>query len=65
MRILGYGEDALTYLALSQHMTDVIGPTPLNDDSPLEKILFIYRPSFGRAGGNGSAQFGEFDAYRV
>ena len=62
MRILGYGEDALTYWALSQHMTDVIGRAPLNDDSPPEKTLLIYRPSFGRAGGPESAQFGEFDA---
>jgi len=62
MRILGYGEDALTYWALSQHMTDVIGRAPLNDGSPPEQTLFIYRPSFGRAGGDGSAQFGEFDA---
>jgi hypothetical protein len=62
MRILGYGEDALTYWALSKQMTDVIGPPPIDDDSPSEKALFFYRPSFGRAGGAGSAQFGEFDA---
>lgn len=62
MHILGYGEGALTYWALSRHMIDVIGPPPLNDDSPPEKTVFMYRPSFGRAGGDGSAQFGEFDA---
>ena len=62
MRILGYGEDSLTYWALSRHMRQVIGPPPLNDDSPIARILFVYRPSLGRAGGRGSAQFGEFDA---
>lgn len=62
MRVLGYGEDALTYWALSTHMTDVIGRPPLNDNSPADKILLVYRPSFGRAGGDASAQFGEFDA---
>ncbi len=62
MRILGYGEDSLTYWALSQHVTDVISPAPLNDDSLPEMTLFIYRPSFGRAGGSASPQFGEFDA---
>lgn len=25
-------------------------------------VLFFYRPSFGRSGGKGSAEFGEFDA---
>ncbi len=63
MRILGYGEDSVTYWALSAHMTDVIGPGgPLSDDSRTDEILFVYRPSFGRAGGLRSPQFGEFDA---
>jgi hypothetical protein len=43
------------------HMTEVIGPW-LNDNSSTDGILFVYRPSFGRAGGSGAAQFGEFDA---
>ncbi|MFZ1932430.1 MAG: hypothetical protein WCB27_12310 [Thermoguttaceae bacterium] len=61
MQILGYGEDALTYWALSRHLLDVIGP--LSDDSTeKDNLLLIYRPSFGRSGGNESAQFGEFDA---
>jgi hypothetical protein len=35
----------------------------LGDDSTeRDNLLLIYRPSFGRAGGDGSAQFGEFDA---
>ena len=50
MRIIGYGEDALTYWALSRHMTEVISPPPINDDSPHENTLFIYRPSFGLVG---------------
>ena len=62
MPILGYGEDALTYWAFSQHMAQVIGPLPLGDNSPLGEVLFVYRPSFGRAGGEGGSQFGEFDA---
>ena len=63
MRILGYGEDALTYWALSRHLPEVIGQAPLNDQSAKDaKVLLIYRPSVGRAGGNASAQFGEFDA---
>jgi hypothetical protein len=62
MRILGYGEDALTYWALSGHLPEVIGPPPLGDASAEENSLVIYRPSFGRAGGPESAQFGEFDA---
>lgn len=62
MRILGYGEDALTCWALAQHLPEVIGQPPLNDGSGVENSLLIYRPSFGRAGGNESAQSGEFDA---
>jgi len=63
MRVLGYGEDALTYWAVSQHVRDVVGPTgPLHDESAIGEVLFFYRPSFGRAAGAGSPQFGEFDA---
>jgi len=63
MRVLGYGEDALTYWALSRHLPAVIGQPPLSDDSTEnDNLLLIYKPSFGRAGGQGSAQFGEFDA---
>jgi hypothetical protein len=62
MRIWGYGEDALTYWALSMHMAEVIRQSPLDDDSPTDNIVLMYRPSFGRAGGRRSAQFGEFDA---
>ena len=62
MRIFGYGEDALTYWTLSQHLAEVIAQAPLSDESSTDTTLFIYRPSFGRAGGDGSAQFGEFDA---
>jgi hypothetical protein len=57
VRVLSYGEDPLTYWALSQRMAEFL--EQLNDDSDLDEVLFLYRPSFGRAAG---AQFGEFDA---
>jgi hypothetical protein len=64
MPILGYGEDALTYHALSAGITDVF--TQLKDDSdPADSIRF-FRPSFGRRssapGGSPRSEFGEFDA---
>jgi hypothetical protein len=57
MRVLSYGEDPLTYWVLSQRMGEFL--EQLDDDSSLDDVVFLYRPSFGRAAG---AQFGEFDA---
>ena len=59
MQILGYGEDALTLWAI-QNKLDVILQT-LNDSSDPSMCQVFYRPSFGRSGGPGSPQFGEFD----
>ena len=59
MEILAYGEDALTLWALQNKLPDFLrhfGDVSLKDDC---KVLF--RPSFGRRGGDESAQFGEFD----
>jgi hypothetical protein len=64
--VIAYGEDALTYWALTTNLQEVL--QQLNDHSPSEKVLVIYRPSFGRRGASNkkgakpSAQFGEFDA---
>jgi len=64
MPILGYGEDALTFHALSNGLTDIL--KQLGDGSdPTESIRF-FRPSFGRRGSPSDmaprSQFGEFDA---
>ena len=66
--VIAYGEDALTYWALTTQTEQVL--RKLGDESPAEAILVVYRPSFGRHGaahgegtkGTASAQFGEFDA---
>jgi len=60
MEILGYGEDALTYWYLTEKMAELLNI--LEDKSNIKDCLVIYRPSFGRRGGNNSAQFGEFDS---
>ncbi|HNT06595.1 MAG TPA: hypothetical protein PKJ21_10515 [Anaerolineae bacterium] len=59
VRILGYGEDALTFWALSRRLDHLL--TNLGDSTPPSDCLAFFRPSFGRRGGAGSAQFGEFD----
>jgi hypothetical protein len=69
MEITGYGEDPLTYLAISneetvkgifhqlesqiQHKEDII--------QMIDTCKIYYKPSFGR-GGNSGKNFGEFDA---
>lgn len=58
--IIGYGEDALTYWALSTRLEWML--KELDDNSKPDDCLVLYRPSFGRSGGPNSAQFGEFDA---
>jgi hypothetical protein len=61
--ILGYGEDALTLWALKNRLPEIL--KQLGDTASQSECLVFYRPSFGRAGGTGSAQFGEFDAIIV
>jgi hypothetical protein len=63
-QLLGYGEDALTYRALTERFPEVLDQ--LGDESTPEAALVFFRPSFGRRSGvagrtRGSA-FGEFDA---
>ncbi len=65
MRMLGYGEDALTLWALSQRLPEFL--LAVEDDSRPEDTVTFYRPSFGRraSGDDPSsrrAEFGEFDA---
>lgn len=59
-RIIGYGEDALTFWALQHRIGDIL--KEFRDSTALDDCLAYYRPSFGRSGGEGSAEFGEFDA---
>jgi hypothetical protein len=63
MRVIGYSEDALTYWALCSRLGNML--SALRDDSDPTKCLVIYRPSFGRAGGPTSPQFGDFDAILI
>ncbi len=60
VNIFGYGEDALT-LWLLKNQSEVILQR-FNDKTELSDCLAFYRPSFGRSGGPGNAEFGEFDA---
>ena len=59
MQILGYGEDALTLWALQNKLPVIL--ESLNDSSIPPNCKAFFRPSFGRSGGEHSAQFGEFD----
>lgn len=59
-KIIGYGEDALTYWAMTQKIEYIL--QKLEDKSNPSDCLLIYRPSFGRRGGLERANFGEFDA---
>ncbi len=68
MRLLGYGEDALSFWALTVRMSEFL--RNLNDPSESAKVVLFFRPSFGRVGSTpvepggtaDSSQFGEFDA---
>jgi hypothetical protein len=62
MPIIGYGEDGLTYSALTDHLDTVLRELEGPEHSRCEDCLLFFRPSFGRAGGLGRAEFGEFDA---
>jgi hypothetical protein len=62
--IIGYGEDALTFWALSHRMPDIL--QALDDDTAPNAAVVFFRPSAGR-GERGGAEvrrslFGEFDA---
>lgn len=59
MKLHGYGEDALTLWALTSQMGEIL--RQLEEETAPEDCDVFYRPSFGRRGGNNSAQFGEFD----
>lgn len=59
MKILGYGEDALTLWALTQRTNQLLAE--LKDPNPPASCTLLFRPSFGRSGGPRSSQFGEFD----
>ena len=63
MKIIGYGEDALTLWALRQHSSKILEVFP--DKTPISECIAFYRPSFGRHGKDGSSIFGEFDAIIV
>jgi len=62
-KILGYGEDALTLWALKDRLSDIL--RALRDQTAPCDCLVFFRPSFGRRGGTGTAEFGEFDAILV
>jgi hypothetical protein len=59
-KLFGYGEDFLTLWAINEQLQEILGRFE-NHATPLDCLIF-YRPSFGRSGGAGSAEFGEFDA---
>ena len=63
MKVLGYGEDFLTFWAISKKLGEIL--SRLKDETDPEKCTVFYRPSFGRRGGTRSAEFGEFDAVIV
>jgi hypothetical protein len=63
MKIIAYGEDGLTFWALTTRLEDIL--KQLGDDTEPSQCITIYRPSFGRSGGNSSPQFGEFDAILI
>lgn len=46
--------------ALKDHVSDIL--KPFQDQTLPSNCLIFYRPSFGRAGGKKTAEFGEFDA---
>lgn len=63
-RVLGYGEDPLTYHVLTMKLHEFL--SNLGDDTNPNDALILYRPSFGRGTGSNTAKrhstFGEFDA---
>jgi hypothetical protein len=67
-QIICYGEDALTYWAITSRLYELL--QALGDNSFPSATVLMYHPSFGRRGSIGpqadkeqlSAEFGEFDA---
>ena len=59
MKIIGYGEDALTLWSLRKRTSKILEEFP--DKTPISECIAFYRPSFGRRG-KGNSTFGEFDA---
>ena len=59
MEIYAYGEDGLTLWALQTKLDEIL--KKLGDNSHPSDCKLFFRPSFGRRGGQKSAQFGEFD----
>lgn len=59
MKLIGYGEDALTLWGLTHRLQDII--KPFADNTLLNSCTVFFRPSFGRHGGPNSPEFGEFD----
>lgn len=59
-KLFGYGEDFLTLWAINEQLEIIL--RKFEDDTATSNCLVFYRPSFGRSGGAGSAEFGEFDA---
>ena len=60
MKLLGYGEDALTLWVLRHRLDKLLDS--IDDKSDPEGCVAYFRPSFGRSGGPNSSQFGEFDS---
>ena len=52
MKVLGYGEDALTLWALQNRLIQILDF--LDDPSGPPECKVFFRPSFGRRGGSGS-----------
>jgi len=63
LKIIGYGEDALTFWALKQQVSKILNE--FQDKPAPSNCLVFYRPSFGRRSRKGSSIFGEFDAIIV
>lgn len=59
MQIMAYGEDALTLWAIRNKLQYILHK-PEDDSAPSDCQSF-FRPSFGRRGGDGRSEFGEFD----
>lgn len=63
LKVLGYGEDFLTFWAITRKLDEIL--KQLNDATSPEECIVFYRPSFGRRGGTKRSEFGEFDALIV
>ncbi len=59
MLLICYGEDGLSLSALTDRLSDLL--RLLNDQTAPADCSVLFRPSFGRRGGQTRAPFGEFD----